>query len=236
MLGTLAFLISTVAAGGGALVLIPLASLVLPVEMIPPVLGIASLVSSTQRVALYRKDVERPILVRVVPGLVFGIVVGSLLLVRLEANGLRLCLGVFLLASALLPYLLPRMSWPRLSLAWFVPAAAVTAFLSTVMGAAGPLMNPVYLGHGLARERMIGTKAASTWLMQAMKLVSYAVAGLLASGLVWSAGLALAAGALVGNVVGKKVLSGMSDERFRHCVRALLLVSGALMIRRALAG
>ncbi len=89
ILGTLAFLLSTVAAGGGALVMIPLASLVLPVETLPPVIGIASLLSATQRVALYRRVVERSTPARDVPALLVGTVVGSLFLVQFVASRQR---------------------------------------------------------------------------------------------------------------------------------------------------
>ena len=94
-------------------------------------------------------------------------------------------------------------------------------------------MNPVYLSAGIVKEEMIGTKAASTLVMQVAKLVSFASLGLLDRE-VLIAGLWVGIGALVGNQLGKAHLARMSSARFRSIVHAGLAVAGLAMAARAI--
>ncbi|MCG8592482.1 MAG: sulfite exporter TauE/SafE family protein [Proteobacteria bacterium] len=227
-LGFAAWFLSSLAAGGGAVLFLPVARFALAPQDVPPVIAVASVVSSVQRCFLYRRDISRPILFHNVPGLALGALVGAFALRGLRADGLTLVVAGFLVVLSVLHFAPVRVSLPAARPIHFGLSSFATASLSAVVGAAGPLMNPVYLAAGVVKEQMIGTKAASTLFMQVAKLVAYASLGLLTPS-VLLAGALVGAGALAGNAAGKAALARLSVARFTDLVHLALLASGIAM-------
>ena len=93
----------------------------------------------------------------------------------------------------------------------FAAASFVAGTLSTVVGASGPIMNPIYLGAGIVKEEMIGTKAASTLCMQSFKIAAFLSLDLLGTDLL-VAGLAVGVATFVGNTVGARLLRQISVD------------------------
>ncbi len=232
-LGAVTFALSTLAAGGGAILSLPAASALIPLRAVAPVVCLASLVSSLQRVWLYGRDIEWRVLVWVLPGVIGGGLLGAWLFARLEARWLGLLLAGFLVWHVLRQY--SRSGAPSFAMRdwYFLPAGLATGAISGLVGASGPLMNPFYVNAGIQRERMIGTKAVSTLLMQCAKASGYAAAGVIDARLLLYAA-ALAAGALLGNWLGRHWLRRLSLAGWRHWVNAALLVGAALLAWRAL--
>ena len=232
LLGAVCWTISTLAAGGGALTFLPAASFFLDPREIPPILAIASVASSVQRCWLYRREIDTRIVLWNTPGLIAGIALGAFALRDLDPTWLSLAVGGFLVWISLRHFRgaadLALSGRPS----FFAAASFTAGSLSTVVGAAGPIMNPVYLGAGIVKEAMIGTKAASTLAMQLFKIVAFASLGLL-GGEVLVAGIAVGLGTLVGNVIGRAALGRISVARFKDAVHGLVLVAGVWMIAKA---
>ena len=160
-MGVGAWALSTLAAGGGAITFLPIARWALPPEQVPLVIAIASVVSSVQRVGLYRRDIDRAVFLANVPGLVAGAILGAFLLRSLapSALGLGLVVGVFLVVLSIGHFIGRPLTLHGVRPWWFTGFSFATASLSAVVGAAGPVMNPLYVASGIVKERMIGTKA-----------------------------------------------------------------------------
>lgn len=233
VVGCAAWFVSTLGAGGGAIILLPAANVWLEPQQIAPTIALASMASSVQRVWLYRRDVVRSIVFANIPGLLLGALLGAWLLQGLDPRFASIAIAIFLVMYPLSKLLRWGINMPPARLVHFAVASFGTASLSAAVGAAGPLMNPVYLQSGVLKERMIGTKAASTLIMQLAKIAAYCVFGLLGPEL-WVLGLALGAGALLGNVLGKAAIGRMSLRRFENVVLWLLLASGLSILWRFL--
>jgi len=113
--------------------------------------------------------------------------------------------------------------------AGFVPLGFLVAFISTLVGGLGPVMNPFYMNAGLQKEDLVATKTANAFIVGFAQIGSYTFFGILTSKL-WLFGLVLGLGATVGNVIGKRFLANMSVRQFRSALIALMVISGALMI------
>ncbi|NNL85512.1 MAG: sulfite exporter TauE/SafE family protein [Myxococcales bacterium] len=235
ILGFLCWFLSSVAAGGGAILFLPTALWVLEPKQLPVVIAIASAISSVQRVALYRGAIHRNIWLANLPGLALGALVGALLLRGIAAKGLGYLVGGFLVVLSVHHFLGGSLRFARPRPVAFGAASFVTATTSTLVGASGPLMNPLYVGSGVVKEAMIGTKAASTLFMQFAKLAAFFSFGLL-SNETWIAGCAVGVGALAGNLLGKRALRALDARRFVHFVYAALLVSGGSILWRTATG
>jgi uncharacterized membrane protein YfcA len=76
---------------------------------------------------------------------------------------------------------------------------------------------------------MIATKTANSFFMGLSQLGSYTFFGLLHHDL-WVYGIALGIGATIGNIIGKKFLTGMKSITFRKLVIAMMVISGLLLL------
>jgi uncharacterized membrane protein YfcA len=102
-----------------------------------------------------------------------------------------------------------------------VAVGGVVGFLSTTIGATGPLMAPFFLHLGLSRQGLVGTKAACQTLQHCAKLVVFGVAGFAFGE--WAGLLAaLAAASVFGTLVGSRLLEHVSEPGFRRLYRGVL--------------
>jgi uncharacterized membrane protein YfcA len=235
-LGLACWWVSTLGAGGGAILFLPVARLVIEPVDIPLVIAVASAISSVQRCWLYRHDIEAPVFLANVPGLIVGSVAGVWLLSGISPTVLGVLVGVFLVLFSLSRMLgMHTQLLPETKLWHFTLASLGTAALSAVVGAAGPTMNPFYLRARILKEAMIGTKAASSLAMQLVKGSAFAAIGMMTPEIV-AAGVWVGLGALAGNWIGKRTLLRLTGPGFERIVHLALLGSGTAILWGAFRG
>ena len=188
-----AFVISTISGGGGALLLIPVTSALIGTSAAPPVISLGNFIS------------------------------------RLNSSWIQLLVGAFLI-FIVFQYRFGKVeksfNMPKLG---FVPLGFITAFISTLVGGLGPVLNPFYMNTGLKKEDLVATKTANSFFVGLAQIGSYTFFGVLTINL-WIYGFALGLGAIVGNIIGKRFLAGMNVKQFRVLLILLMAVSGVVMI------
>jgi len=234
--GTAAWLFSTLAAGGAATLLIPLLAFVIGSQLVAPVIAVASLVASPSRVWLFRHHINWPVARWLLAGSLLGGLSGSYALTQIASQGLELLIGLFLMSTLLQYRYADKLAHFKIQrTVWFFPLALVVAFVSGIIGAAGPLFNPFLLNYGLAKEQLIGTKAINSFVMQLSKLTGYLSFGVLTAE-VAGYGLALGLGGMLGIYLGKAWLAKISQQQFTLIVTLAMFASGAVLFVRGLGG
>lgn len=227
--GVIAFVVSTVSGGGGALLLIPLTSLLIGTVNAPPVINLGTFIGRPVRLYLFWQQINWSLVRYYAPSALLGAWLAGLLFSRLDAHWIQLAVGVFLV-STVLQYRFGKIDktfvMPK---AGFIPVGFIVAFISTLVGGLGPVLNPFYLNAGLQKEDLIATKTANAFLVGFAQLGSYTFFGILTIKL-WLFGLILGLGAIVGNIIGKRFLAQMSVKQFRMALIALMVISGLVMI------
>ncbi len=231
--GCLAFSISTVAGGGGALLLIPITSWLIGAPSTAPVVNLGSLLGRPTRLILFWQSIQWYLVMRYVPMALLGAFVGGYIYVQLDARWLQLVIGVFLM-STVIQYRFGKKerSFP-VSLWYFGPLGFGVALLGTLTGGLGPLMNPFYLNYGLQKEDLIATKTANSFFVGIAQMGTYSFLSIMTPAL-WGYGLALGLGASLGNYIGKVWLNKMTNKAFRKWVIWAMVISGTLMVIRVL--
>lgn len=231
--GFLAFTVSTVAGGGGALMLIPLTSWLLGPAVTAPVVNLGSFLGRPVRLVLFWKSIHWNLVWRYVPLALLGALVGGWIFIQLNASWLQLVIGIFLV-STIFQYRFGAIKQSFYVPLWlFGPLGFTVSLLGTVIGGLGPLMNPFYLNYGLEKEELIATKTANSFFVGIMQIGSYSFFNALEGGL-WGYGIALGLGASLGNYLGKKWLNKISNKDFRRWVVFAMVISGFFMIYRFL--
>lgn len=223
------WLLSTVAGGGTPFIMIPLIGFFLGSAAIPPVLTTVMLCGHPQRLWLYRKDIDWDITWWYLPGAIVGAVLGAIAFTKVEVEWLPLLLAVFLLVS-LISYVPRENSQPSFKVRhwYFLPAGFVFAFLSGMVGSTGPLLNPLYVNHGLLKEDLIGTKSAHLLVAHVVKIITYAIYGALNPTYLLY-GILMGVAAFPGNWLGHKLLSRISTQNFQKLLVSFVLITSLLI-------
>ncbi|MDD4606002.1 MAG: sulfite exporter TauE/SafE family protein [Dysgonamonadaceae bacterium] len=229
VLGIIAFTLSTIAGGGGSLVLVPLLNWLIGVSNTAPVLNLGAFLGRPSRLIIFWKQIQWRVCLYYAPAAIIGAGLGSWLFSNFKIEWLQIVVGVFLISTTWQFSFGKKERSFNMKLWYFVPIGLLVSVLGTIIGALGPILNPFYLNYGLDKEKLIATKTANSFVMGISQISGYTFFGLLHNQY-WVYGLALGLGATVGNIVGKRFLSTMKSSTFRKWLIGLMVVSGVLLI------
>jgi len=217
---------------GSALVTIPLATHFMP---LPFALAVFSLVdlSSALRIGLQKPaDAVKAEIVRVVPFMLLGTVIGITLLVNLPRARAMLALGVFVLLYAVYA-LISRPGTTVVSRHWAYLAGILGGSTGTVFGAGGPPY-AIYLSHRpLSKEQFRATLTLATVFSVGMRVTAFAITGLIFKAEVGVAAAFSVLAAMVGLSLASWAFKRVTRELVLHVVAVVLLVNGISLIVRA---
>ncbi len=231
--GAVAFSISTLTAGGGALMLIPILNLLIGVTGTAPVLNAANLFGRPTRLVLFWKSIVWKAVWWYAPFALIGSIIAAAFFSNVQIPILQVIVGLFLI-STVFQYRWGKkkasfyMSYPLLA-----PLGFVISAIGTLIGGAGPILNPFYLNLEISKEELIATKTANSFIMGLAQIGSYSVFGLLDKSQ-WIMAIALGLGIAVGNLFGKKLLSRITDQSFRKWAIGFMVLSGVLLLLRVI--
>ncbi|HEY8494315.1 MAG TPA: sulfite exporter TauE/SafE family protein [Myxococcota bacterium] len=187
-----------------------------------PVHGVVQLVSNASRAWFQRAHVHWGAVGRFAWPLLPAGALGLWLLRAIPPETARFAIGGFVLLATWAPGVLriggraggdPRRALPL--------GGALVGFVSTTIGATGPLLAPFVLALGLAPPATVGTIAACQVLQHGVKLALFGAAGFDFAAFALPA-LALCAAAIVGSALGARLLDRVPERAFRTAVRLVL--------------
>jgi uncharacterized membrane protein YfcA len=217
---------------GAALVTIPLATHLVPLKFALALFVLADLAAALSVGLENPKNAVRAEWTRLVPMIFVGSALGVTLLVNLpRAAGMAL-LGLFVLGYAVFT-LLPHARLRIIPPAWAWVAGVCGGITSTVFGAGGPPYAIYLAQRGLTKEQFRATLGFATMTSISLRLIAFALAGLLLDRDVWLKALAVVPACLAGIWVARKVFVRLSREMLMRAIGLLLLASGASLIFRA---
>ena len=227
--GLASWALSTLAAGGGSMLLLPVATYAVPANAVAPIVTVASLLASPTRIMLLWTNIRWRVVRHYLPGATLGAFLGSFALTHIAAEWLHIVVALFLISTFWQYRFGERPRSFGMPLAWFVPLSVVVGLVSGLVGASGLLANPFYLNYGLIKEEMIATRAVNSTAIQVTKLSAYGAFGVLSFDLLFD-GLAAGAGAVVGIWISNRWLAHISEKRFRQLSILLMVTAGILIL------
>ena len=226
----LASTIAAVAGTGGGIILLPVLVATLGVRDAVPVYTLAQFIGNLSRVGFNWREVRRRVVVWFALGAVPMAIAGAILFARTGDQALMRILGAFLLASV---------AWRRMRgnrrggfpVQRFTLIGGVFAFVSALVGSAGPFLAPFFLAFGLTRGAYIGTEALATAIMHLTKMGTYGASGVFAAHAVFI-GLALGPIMVLGSWLGKQIVDRISERLFIVVVDIALVFFGSVFLIR----
>jgi uncharacterized membrane protein YfcA len=229
--GAIAYIISTLSGGGGSLLLVPFINFFVAGKAASPIVNLGNLIGEPMRMVLFWKNIQWKIVKYYLPPAIIGTIIGAWLFANIKLEWLQIIVGIFLV-STIFQYRFGKKERSfEVKLTYFIPIGFAVEFLSSLIGATGPVLNPFYLNYGIEKEKMIATKTANSFFIGLVQVSTFAALGSL-KGNYWLYGILLGLGASLGNWIGKKFLKKISNETFRKLVLGVMVVSGIVMIAK----
>jgi uncharacterized membrane protein YfcA len=233
LLGTCTFTLSTISGGGGAMMQIPVLNFLIGAGQTAPVINLGAFLSRPARVLIFWKHIDWRVFWFFVPAAMLGAILAAWLFERTSIPYIQLIVGLFLVSTVVQFRFGKRKKAFTTRLWHFIPLGFLVSMIGTFTGGMGPILNPFLLNLGITKEALVGTKGAQSFFLGLAQVGSYTYFGLLSPKL-WCYGIALGIGASLGNWFGKMILRHMSARSFRQWVIAFMVISGIVLIVRAI--
>lgn len=227
--GFVSWAISTLAAGGGSVLIIAAVAMILHGQAIAPVVTMVSILASPARMILLWRYIDWHVVRWYVPGATAGALLGGWTFAHIKTEWLQVALALFLISTAWQYRLGVRKRSFNMRLPWFVPVSFASGMTSAVVGASGLLVNPFYLNYGLMKEAMLATRAANSMAIQVVKIGAYVAFGAIHWRLARH-GLVAGAGAISAIWLVNPWLRRLSSFRFRQLAVFVMLLGGLLIL------
>lgn len=228
--------VSAVLGMAGGIMLLAVMLLFLEPAIAIPIHALVQLTSNSSRAVIHRKEVRRDLLY---PFALLLLPAGWLTLPLVEiapADTLRLAIGAFtIVATWRKEWLLLRFDPERVGTrARFALVGGGAGALGPILGATGPFIAPFFLGVGLTRTELIGTKAACQACTHVAKMILFGIAGFgfLEYGALMAA---MALCVIAGTALGTRVLHRLDDARFTQLYKGALTLVALRLIWAGLA-
>lgn len=224
----------------GGITLLAVLLLYLPPLVAIPLHGVIQLVSNGSRVVAQRRHARFDWILWYTLPLVPAGVLGLAVARALPETALEAAIGTVVLVATWLPARRgsaparrgsapPAASRPRLR---FLTLGGCSGFLNMVVGATGVLIDPFFLGLGLSRQALVGTKAACQALGHLAKVGLFGAAGFAFAE--HAPLLALGSACAVGGTwLGSRLLDRLSEETFLWLYRGVLTLLALRLLWQA---
>ncbi len=227
------YLIFGVTGFGASPITIPVLVHVLPITFVLPLAALLDLSSGLALGFHTRRQADTRELFLLVPFTLVGLTLGVTLLVRLPRDATLQALGLFVCAYAV--YVVLRGETTRRLTRWW---AAPAGFVSGVVGALFGMGGPPYVAYITGRipdpAAQRATISQMVILNVGLRVVAFALAGLLASRALWIAVAFSLPVAWAGVWVGNRVHVRAAPATVTRIIGGVLLLTGVSLIVRAL--
>ncbi|NND63610.1 MAG: sulfite exporter TauE/SafE family protein [Flavobacteriaceae bacterium] len=232
-LGASTFTLSTISGGGGAMMQIPVLNFLIGTSQTAPVINLGAFISRPTRIIIFWKYINWKVFWYFVPPAMLGAILAAWLFSEVKIYWIQIIVGLFLV-STIFQYGFGKKDRSfKVELWYFIPLGLFISIVGTFTGGMGPILNPFLINAGIDKEYLVGTKAAQSFFLGMAQVSGYVFFGLLNNKL-FVLGLALGLGAIIGNIVGKWLLMRMSKLAFRRWLIAIMVISGIVLIVKAI--
>jgi uncharacterized protein len=227
--GFISWGISTLAAGGGSVLIVAFVAAILRGEAVAPVVTMTSVLASPARMIILWRWIDWHVVRWYLPGATAGALLGGFVFSQISTHWLQVLLALFLISTVWQYRMGARGNSFTMRLPWFLPVSFASGLTSALIGASGLLVNPFYLNYGLMKEAMLATRAVNSLAIQFVKIAAYILFGALNWRLA-RYGLIAGAGAITAIWLANPWLHRLTSYRFRQFAVLVMLLGGLLIL------
>jgi uncharacterized membrane protein YfcA len=177
----------------------------------------------------YYKQVDWPLVQRLIPGSIVGIVVGSLVFEMVPPYAIKIIVALIAFWFCSLHYLGRYISGPEIKTNAAIFFAALSGFTSSIAHSGGPPIRAYLLSQNLEKSTFIATFGLTFAIINYLKLISYTALGLFNRDILL-ASLSLLPLVPIGLFVGFWIHTRVSQSYFTKISYFFLLIAAARLM------
>lgn len=217
-----AYLVRGIAGFGSGLIAIPLLAMMHPITLVVPMVVLLDYLGSAAQGLGNRQSIKWGELWPLLPFTLVGCAIALYLFTSVDPVLLKQALGWFILIFAIYQILpLPPLHGSRL---WAMPAGMMGGLVGTLFGTGGPFYMIYLTIRGLDKTALRASFASYFFIDGSIRLVGFAVTGLLHADMLTDF-LRWLPAAAIGLYIGGHVHLGISNKTFKYFVSLLLVFS-----------
>jgi uncharacterized protein len=216
---------------GASPITIPVLAHVLPLTFVLPLAALLDLSSGLALGFHTRRQADTRELLALVPFTLVGLTLGVTLLVRLPRHATLLALGLFVCGYAVY-VVLRRGTARKLGRRWAAPAGVLGGIVGALFGMGGPPYVVYITGRIPDPAVQRATISQMVILNVGLRVVAFALTGLLLSRALWIAVMVLLPVAWAGVWVGNRAHVSVRPATMARVIGAALFLTGAALIVR----
>ena len=216
---------------GMAIFVVPLMAMVFPAKESVGALLPMLIAGDVMAIIYYRQHAQWGQLVKLVPGVAAGMLVGGTFLSQLDNDSMRIFLGVFVLLLLVLEVTARYLNLKEFkrwrSVAFLIGSMA--GFGTTVGNAAGPIMGIYLIMMGLDKKQLMGTGAWFFLIVNISKLPIFIYNDMIGVGTLRFFAYMLPF-VIIGTFFGRKLLTILSQNVFNYLILIFAGVSSVMLL------
>lgn len=228
-----AYVVMGLSGFGSTVISVPLLAHFLPITYLVPLMVLLDMSAAIFIGSKGREHVAKGELKLLVPFMFVGFLIGVTMLVKVNADWLRIALGAFAILVGIHGIANPSLG-SKISPWWCVPAGITGGSFATVFGAGGPIYATYLSGRLADKNEVRSTVSALISISAFSRAILYAIGGLLLHWTIFAGMLVLAPFVWLGLRIGARIHTGLSQTQMRRVVGLILVASGASLLLRAL--
>ncbi|VXB87877.1 putative membrane transporter protein [Flavobacterium sp. 9AF] len=223
----LAEIVGTIGGFGSSVFFVPLASFFFDFQTVLGLTAIFHLSSNISKIALFRKGLDKKLLLYIgLPSVIF-VIIGGILTTYLNTTILKIILMLFLIGFSLLFLIKKELvikPEPRES----IIGGSLSGFTAGLLGTGGAIRGITMAAFNLEKSVFIATSAAIDFAIDFTRTIVYFKNGFIHQHDLIYVPFLLVIG-LVGTYIGKYILQFIPQEKFKQISLVLILLIGIIM-------
>jgi uncharacterized protein len=228
LLSLVAEVIGTIGGFGSSVFFVPIASFFFTFQSVLGLTAIFHLSSNLSKIALFRKGLDKKLLLQIgVPSVIF-VIIGGILSNYLDSFFLEIALGIFLIFFSLL-FLIKKNLVVKPELKQSLIGGSLSGFTAGLLGTGGAIRGITMAAFNLEKSVFIATSAAIDFFIDFTRTIVYFQSGYIGKDELLYVPFLFVIG-LIGTYIGKRILKYVPQDRFKQLSLVLILLIGIVML------
>lgn len=231
-LALIAEILGTIGGFGSSVFFVPIANFYFDFESVLGLTAIYHLSSNLSKIVLFKKGLDKELLINIgIPSVVF-VIIGGLLTKMLNSQYLEVCLGIFLVVLALIFLIKSNLTIaPNRKNA--IIGGSLSGFSAGLLGTGGAIRGLTMAAFNLEKSVFIATSAFIDFLIDFTRTFVYLFNGFIHQhDLIYVPFLILIG--IIGTAIGKKILNYIPQDKFKIISLSLILIIGLITLAKVL--
>jgi uncharacterized membrane protein YfcA len=230
LLALVAEILGTIGGFGSSLFFIPIATMFLDIQSVLGITALFHLSSNITKIAVFRKGVDKKLIVNIgVPAVLF-VIIGAYLSKFLDTEIIENALAVFLIATSLV-FLTFKNLAVKPTLFNSITGGVFSGLIAGMIGTGGAIRGITLAAFSLQTEVFIATSAVIDLGIDASRSVVYAFNGFIHKDDLYLIPILLVV-SILGTLIGQQILKKISTEQFKSIVLLLILFTGIMSLAK----